>query len=93
MAALTQIFIKISSSGYQRLVNLEITELREECKASIITVKIIGGLETTLAVTSILRSLRRLLVTANVVHSSPTLVTLMIEAVYTFEKSILTKAT
>jgi hypothetical protein len=38
-------------------------------------------------------SLRRLLVTANVVPSSPILVTLMIEALLSSETSALTKAT
>jgi hypothetical protein len=40
-----------------------------------------------------LRSVRRLLVTANVVPSSPILVTPMIEALRSFETSVLTKAT
>jgi hypothetical protein len=39
------------------------------------------------------RSVRRLLVTANVVPSSPILVTLMMEAIRSFEMSVLTKAT
>jgi hypothetical protein len=40
-----------------------------------------------------LRSLRRLLVTANVVPSSPLLVTLMKEALSSSETSVLTRAT
>jgi hypothetical protein len=58
-----------------------------------------GVLGTTFAVTSnrrdwvILRSVRRLLVTAKVVHSSPILVTLMIGAISTTETSVLTRAT
>jgi hypothetical protein len=40
-----------------------------------------------------LRSVRRLLVTANVVPSSPILVTLMIEALASSETSVLTRAT
>jgi hypothetical protein len=40
-----------------------------------------------------LRSVRRLLVTANVVPSSPILVTLMIEAISSSETSVLTRAT
>jgi hypothetical protein len=39
------------------------------------------------------RSMRRLLVTANVVPSSPILVTLMMEARSSFEMSVLTRAT
>jgi hypothetical protein len=42
---------------------------------------------------ALLRSMRRLLVAANVVSSSPILVTLMIEALSSFEKSVLTGAT
>jgi hypothetical protein len=62
------------------------TEVSEELSASIIRVIRIGELGTTLAVTSnrrtlvFLRSVRRLLVTANVVPSSTILVTLMKEA-------------
>jgi hypothetical protein len=41
----------------------------------------------------ILRSERRLLVTANVVSSSPILVTLMMEALSTSETSVVTRAT
>jgi hypothetical protein len=40
-----------------------------------------------------LRSVRRLLVTANVVPSSPVLVTLMMEALSSSETSVLTRAT
>jgi hypothetical protein len=39
------------------------------------------------------RSLHRLLVTANGVPSSPILVTLMMEELRSFEKSVLTRAT
>jgi hypothetical protein len=42
---------------------------------------------------SILRSMRRLLVTANFVLSSPILVTLMMEAIHSSETSVLTRAT
>jgi hypothetical protein len=58
----------------------------------------IGELGTTLAVTSFLshlvflRSVRRLLVTANVVPISPILVTLMKEALSSSETSVLTRA-
>jgi hypothetical protein len=40
-----------------------------------------------------LRSVRRLLLTANVLPSSPILVTLMKEALSSFETSVLTRAT
>jgi hypothetical protein len=40
-----------------------------------------------------LRSVRQLLVTANVVPSSPILVTLMMEALHSYETSVLTRAT
>jgi hypothetical protein len=73
-----------------RRVALVRTDVSEELSASVIRVTRIGGLGTTLAVTSnrrtlrrntkdcaFLRSVRRLLVTANIVPSSPTLVTLM----------------
>jgi hypothetical protein len=59
------------------------TDVSEELSASIIRVTRIGELGTTLAVTSDRRKLRiscYLLVTANVVTSSPILVTLMMEA-------------
>jgi hypothetical protein len=63
------------------------TDVSEELSASIIRVTGIGKLGTTLALTSnrrtlfvFLRSVRRLLVTASVVPSSPILVTLMKEA-------------
>jgi hypothetical protein len=69
------------------------TDFSEELSASIIRVTRIGELRTTLAVTSnrwmmealscdeiFLHSMRRLLFTANVVPSSPILVTLMMEA-------------
>jgi hypothetical protein len=74
------------SSGILRRVDIVRTDVTEELNASFIRVIRIGELGTTLAVTSnrstlvFLRSLRRLLVTANVVPSSPILVTLMKEA-------------
>jgi hypothetical protein len=70
------------SSGMLRRVTLVRTDVSEELSASFIRVTRIGELGT-LAVTSnsrTLRSLRRLLVTASVVPSSPILVTLMKEA-------------
>jgi hypothetical protein len=45
------------------------------------------------SVTLFLRSVRQLLVTASVVPSSPILVTLMKEALSSFETSVLTRAT
>jgi hypothetical protein len=75
-----------------RHVSLVRTEVLEELSASIIRVTRIGELGTTLAVTSNRRT-RQLLVTANVVPSSPSLVTLMMEALSSSETSVLTRAT
>jgi hypothetical protein len=72
----------MSSSGMLRRVALVRTDVPEEPSASIIRVTIIGELETI-----------RLLVTANVVPSSPILVTLMMEALGSFETSVLITAT
>jgi hypothetical protein len=76
-------------------VALVTTDVSEEISASIIRVTRIGELETTLAVEdfAFLRSDRRLLGRANVSPSSPTLVTLMMEALRSSETSVLTKAT
>jgi hypothetical protein len=74
------------------------TDVSEELSASIIRVTRIGELRT-LAVTSNRHTLRRntcvrpLLVTASVVPSSPTLVTLMMEALSSSETSVLTRVT
>jgi hypothetical protein len=68
-------------------------DVSNELGASIIRVKRIGDLGTTLAVTSKFRSVRLLLVTANVVPSSPILDTLMLEALSSSEKSVFTRAT
>jgi hypothetical protein len=74
------------------------TDVSEERSASFIRVTRIGELRTTLAVTStkyhlvFLRSVRRLLVTASVVPSSPILVTLMMEALSSSETSIVSRA-
>jgi hypothetical protein len=85
----------MASSGLLRRVS-------EELGASIIRVTKLGELATTLAVTSnrrtlrrveFLRSVRRLLITPNVVPSSPILVTLMKEALHSSETSVLTRAT
>jgi hypothetical protein len=81
------------------------TDVSEELSASIIRVTRIGEVETTLAVLAtdaryeeiqsvfvFLRSVRRLLVKANVVPTSPILVTLMMEALISSETSVLTRA-
>jgi hypothetical protein len=80
--------------GVLRRVAVVRTDVSEELSASIIKMTRIGGLGTTLAVTSNRsRSLRRLLVTSNVVPSSPILVILMKEALSSSETSVLTRAT
>jgi hypothetical protein len=76
-----------------RRVVLVRTDVSEELRASFSRVTGIGELGTTLAVTSnrrtlLLRSVRRLLVTANVVPSSPITVTLMKEALSSSETSV-----
>jgi hypothetical protein len=76
-----------------RRVALVRIDVSEEPNASFIRVTRIGELGTTLAVTVFLRSVRRLLVTASVVPSSPGLVTLMKEALGSSETSVLTRAT
>jgi hypothetical protein len=84
----------MSSSGMLRHVALVRTGVLEELSASFIRVTRISELGTTLAVTSrILCSVRRLLVTASVVPSSPILVTLMKEGLSSSETSVLTRAT
>jgi hypothetical protein len=69
-----------------------VTDISEKRIASIIRVTRIGELGT-LAVTSNLRSVLRLLVTANVVGNSTILVTLMMEALSSSKTSVLTRAT
>jgi hypothetical protein len=69
-----------------RRVALVRTDVSEELSASFIRVTRIGKLGTTLSV-------RRLLVTASVVPSSPILVTLLKEALSSSEISVLTRAT
>jgi hypothetical protein len=79
-------------------VALAITDVSEELSASFIRLTRIDELGTTLAVTSkrrtlvFLRGVRRLLVTASVVPTSPVLVNLM-EALSSSETSVLTRAT
>jgi hypothetical protein len=79
----------MASSGMLRPVVLVRTDVSEELSASNIKVTRIGELGTPLAVTSSRpsRSVRRLLVAANVVPSSPILVTLMMEALRSSETS------
>jgi hypothetical protein len=84
---------RMASSGMLRRVALVRTDVSEELSASNIRVTSIGELGTTLAVTSNRRSVLLLLVTANVVPSSPILVTLMMEALSSPETSVLTRAT
>jgi hypothetical protein len=94
-------FKKIAYSGVLRLAALVRTYVSKEHGASLIRVTRIGGLGTILAVTInrralrflFLRSLRRLIVTATVVPSSPFLATLMTEALRSFQTSLLTGAT
>jgi hypothetical protein len=83
------------SSGMLPRVALVRTDVSEELSTSFIRVTRIGELGTTPAITSLvfLCSIRRLLVTAGVVPSSPNLVTLMKEALSSFETSVLTRAT
>jgi hypothetical protein len=83
----------MSSSGMLRRIALVRIDASEELSASIISVIRIGELGTTLAVISNRRTLRRLLVTVNVVPISPILVTLMMEALSSSETSVLTRAT
>jgi hypothetical protein len=72
-----------------RLVALIRSDASEESTASIIRVTRINDLGT-LAVTSNLRSVLRLLVKAYVVPSSPILVTLMMEGLRSYETSVRT---
>jgi hypothetical protein len=94
---------RMASSGMLRRVARVSTDVSAVRCASIIRVTRIGELGTTLAVTSNQRTLRRninycisvrrLMVTASVVPSSPILVTLMMEAINSSETSVLTRAT
>jgi hypothetical protein len=68
-------------------VALVTTDVSDEIVASIIRVERISELGTTQVVTS------NLLVTANVVPNSPIVVTLQLEAICSYETSVLTKAT
>jgi hypothetical protein len=80
------------SSGMVRHAALVRTDVSEEHIASIIRVTKINELET-LAVTSIRSTLQRdIMVTANVLPSSPIPVTLMTVAMCSSETSVLTRA-
>jgi hypothetical protein len=89
----------MTSSGMLRRVALARTDVSEELSASFIRVTRIGELETTLAVTSNRLMLRRntkyytATVTASIVPSSPIPVTLMKEALSSYETSVLKRAT
>jgi hypothetical protein len=76
-----------------RRVALVRTDVSEELSVSFLRVTRIGELGTTLAVTSNPRTQRRLLVTACVVPSSPSLVCLIMEELNSYETSVLTRAT
>jgi hypothetical protein len=87
---------RMAPSGMWCRVALVRTVVSEEFSAYFIRVVKIVELKTTLAVTSnrrivFLRSVRRLLVTANL-PSSQILVILMMEALSSFETSVLTKS-
>jgi hypothetical protein len=85
------------SSGMLRRVALVRTDVSEEPSASFIRVTRICELGTTQAATSnrpeFLRRVRRLLITASVVPSSPILVTLMKEVLGSSGTSVLTRPT
>jgi hypothetical protein len=81
----------MASSGMLRRVALVRTDVSEEHSAPFIRVTRIGEFGTTLVLTSnrrilvFLRSVRRLLVTASVVPSSPILFTVIMEALSSSE--------
>jgi hypothetical protein len=79
----------MASSGMLRRVALVRTDVSEELSASFIRVTRIGGLGTTLAVTSNRRTLRK----NSILPSSSILVTLMKDALRSSETSVLTRAT
>jgi hypothetical protein len=80
------------SSGMLRRVALVRTYVSEELSASFITGTRIDELGTPIPSLVFLRSVRRLLVTVNVVPSPPILVTLMKEALSSSETSVLARA-
>jgi hypothetical protein len=80
----------MASSEMLRRAALVRTEVSEELSVSFIRVTRIGVPGTG---NQVLRSVRQLIVTASVVHSSPILVTLMKEALSSSETSVLIRAT
>jgi hypothetical protein len=78
----------MASSELLRCVALVRTDVSEELSTTIIRVTRIGELGTTV----FLRSVRRLLVTANVFPGTQIVVTLMMEALHSSETSDLTRA-
>jgi hypothetical protein len=78
----------MASPGMLGRVALVRTDVSEELSVSFIRVKIIGELGTTLSLTSNRRSVRRLLVTDNVVPSPPFIVTLMKEELSSSRTSV-----
>jgi hypothetical protein len=83
--------IRMQSSGMLRRVAVLRRDVSEEHISSIIVLTRIGEQGTTLAV--FFRSLLRLLVTVNVVPSSPVLVSMMMEVIRSSETSVLIRAT
>jgi hypothetical protein len=79
--------------GCLHRVALVRADVSEELSASFIRVARIGELGTTVTLTVFLHSVRRLLVTASVVPTSPILVTLMKEALSSSETLVLTRTT
>jgi hypothetical protein len=80
------------SSGMLRRLILVRTKVSEERIASIIKVTRIGEVGTTLKVIRNQSNLLQLLITTNVVASSPILLTLMMEAIRSSETLILARA-
>jgi hypothetical protein len=62
-------------------------------RAALVTTDVLEELSASLWIIVFLRSMRRLLVTSNIVSSSPILVTLMIEALPSSEISVLIRTT
>jgi hypothetical protein len=81
----------MASSGMSRHVALVRTDVSEELSASFI--KVTRSVNFYFSHFAFLSNVRQLLVRANVVPSSPILVTLMKEALNSFETSVLTRAT